>query len=71
MIEAMGPGELAQHVAVCIVALGALLVVVRRVFGVFGTRPTTPTPGPGVAAHTCSHCAAGAAAQAKPGSPRI
>ena len=65
MIEAMGAGELAQHVAVCIVALGALLVVVRRVFGVFGTRPTTATPGPGTATNACSHCASGSAVRKK------
>jgi len=54
-------GDLLQHATVTAVALGALGVVLRRVLGVFETRPAGPAaPSPG-----CSHCAAGSAAAKK------
>lgn len=58
-------GDLLQHATVTAVALGALGVVLRRVFGVFGRRPA-PAAGAGSAgisgSPACSHCAAGSAA---------
>jgi len=54
-----------QHAVVSAVALGALAVVLRRVFGVFERRPPVSSPGATHAAPGCSHCAAGAAAQKK------
>ena len=54
-------GNLLQHATVTAVALGALGVVLRRVLGVFGTRPA----GPAASAPACSHCASGSAAHAK------
>lgn len=55
-------GDLVQHATVTAVALGALGVVLRRVFGVFGKHPA-PAAGAGSAgvpgAPACSHCASG------------
>lgn len=64
MIDAMTFGDLVQHATVCLVALAALAVIVRRVLGVFETRPAGrgSAGGPG-AAPACSHCASGHAAQ--------
>jgi hypothetical protein len=54
-------GELVQHAAVSVVALGALAVVLRRVLGVFESRPAA-APGSAGTPHaggpSCSHCAA-------------
>ncbi len=57
-------GDLVQHATVSVVALGALGVVLRRVFGVFGTRPAPRrVRATGMSRHpACSHCAAAAAA---------
>lgn len=57
--------EIVQHAVVSVVALAALAMVLRRVLGVFETRPTS---GSGVAHHPsgCSHCATGNAAAKKP-----
>lgn len=52
---AAGIGELVQHVTVTAVAIGALGVVLKRVLGVFETRPA----GPAAPSPACSHCAAG------------
>jgi hypothetical protein len=57
--------QLAQHVAVGVVALLAFAVVVRRVLGVF-ERPPGQSSSPGASHATgpaCSHCASGSAAQ--------
>ena len=63
--EAASVNELVQHAVVSAVALGAVAVVLRRVLGVFETRPGNPpgTGGAGQPAPGCSHCAAGTAAQ--------
>ena len=65
-MEDMALGELAQHVAVFLVALGALVVLVRRVAGVFEARPPSHPAANGAPLHTggtaCNHCAAGTAA---------
>lgn len=55
-------GELVQHAIVSLVALGALGVVIRKVRGVFETRPPSQPPG-------CGTCAAGHAAQKKQAPP--
>jgi hypothetical protein len=51
-------GELVQHAAVSVVALGALAVVLRRVLGVFESRPAA-APGsagtPHASGPSCSH----------------
>lgn len=67
MPEVASMGQLLQHVAVTLVALGALVVVARRVLGVFESRPAGSHPAPGTpgTGPACSHCAAGAAAQRK------
>jgi len=63
----LGIDQLAQHIVVTVIAAAALIVVARRVFGVFDRRSaaTAPTPQTGAPAPGCSHCAAGAAAQSK------
>ncbi len=68
MPEVATMGQLLQHVVVTLVALGAVVVVARRVLGVFESRPAGSHPGQGTpgAGPACSHCAAGAAAQRKP-----
>jgi hypothetical protein len=59
-------GDLVQHVTVTAVALGALGVVLRRVLGVFETRPSAAgRPSGSAATPACSHCAAGSAAAKK------
>ncbi len=58
MSEATALGDIVQHVVVSAVALGALVVVLRRVLGVFETRPVSQR-GPGQAtgaAPACGHC---------------
>lgn len=67
MMAAFGIEQFAQHFVVTLVAIGAAVVVARRVFGVFERR--TPAAGPtstaGAPAPGCSHCAAGSAALPK------
>jgi hypothetical protein len=65
--EAASVNEIVQHAVVSAIALGAVGVVLRRVLGVFDTRPANP-PGAGGARQAtpgCSHCAAGSAARHK------
>ena len=60
MVDA-GLGNLVQDATVSRVALGALAIVLRRVLGVFETRPSgSPAPGggPHAGGPSCSHCAA-------------
>ena len=49
-----------QDIVVTLLALGAALVILYRVFGVF--RPSNSSPA-------CANCASGAAACAKPSAP--
>ncbi len=65
--DAATMSDIVQHAVVSVVALGALAMVLRRVLGVFETRPTS---GSGGAHHPsgCSHCPTGSAA-AKPSPP--
>jgi hypothetical protein len=65
MPDAITMNGFVQHAVVSAVALGALAVVLRRVFGVFDRRPPASSPGMSQVAPGCSHCAAGAAAQRK------
>ncbi len=68
--DAATVNELVQHAVVSVVALAALAMVLRRVLGVFETRPSQ---GSGTAHHAagCSHCATGTAgAKPSPRSPR-
>ena len=69
MMAAFGIDQFAQHLVVTVVALGAAVIVARRVFGVFDRRsPATGTASSAAAASPgCSHCAAGAAAHKKQG----
>ena len=57
--------DVVQHVLVSAVALGALWVVLRRVFGAFERQPPASSGGIAHGAPGCSHCAAGSAAQKK------
>ena len=60
------PFEFAQHIAVFVIALVAAIVVVRKVLGVFETRPAAQAQGSGSSARpACSHCASGSAAMKK------
>ena len=62
----LGIDQLAQHIVVTAIAAAALVVVARRVFGVFDRRTATgPTPQSGAAASGCSHCVAGPNAHKK------
>jgi hypothetical protein len=61
MVGAAPLNELVQHAAVSLVALGALAVVLRRVLGVFESRPAaspSSTGTPHAGGPSCSHCAA-------------
>ena len=59
--------ELWQHALVTLVAVLALGIVLKRVVGVFESRPPGGPARPGAAAgaSACAHCASGAAATAK------